>query len=198
MDPTIWGPKLWDCLFMCAKLLPNSEAKSVFKSMCTLIPCVHCRDSYNYYYKIVPPDRHPPLKWLYVIHDMVNQKLGKQCPPFSRISDRLHCFTHYVSPYDVYDILIIIARAVDSEDAVVDFHTIVPLFQKIIRPTNLGVYLKLPAKSTSSPATLWLSMLACKNDFHKSLGEEKVSREKANEQYASLIAKPVIKKSKRK
>lgn len=184
MDPNIWGPKLWDTVILASFRLPKEDALEVFSAMKHLIPCAHCLNSYVYYYSQIPPEKYsgPPEKWIWTIHDMVNQKLGKHSSPYSRIESRFKTFTHPVSPYDIYDILLIIAMQVKTEEAFIAFKTLLPIYKKLIRPTELSDFLTPPSDDIITN-TLWLHILNCKNAFHEKVGEEIVSRDSAQTQY---------------
>lgn len=198
MDPTTWGPKLWDCLFATMHTLSRQDSLVVLRCMKTLIPCVHCLNSYVYYYDQMPPAKYlesdakrNPTKWLWVIHDMVNQKLGKQCLAYSRLEARLQTFSHIVSPYDVYDICIIMSMQASTDAAIADMRTVLPLFAKIVRPSAMGAFLTAPPADLATPATLWVHVLSCKNKMHEHVGEPVVTREQAIAQYAKAKAPSV-------
>lgn len=184
MDPNVWGPKLWDTVILASFRLPKEDSLEVFKAMKHLIPCTHCLNSYVYYYSLIPPEKHsgPPEKWIWTIHDMVNQKLGKHTAPFSRIETRFKTFTHPVSPYDIFDILLIIATQVKTEEALCAFKTILPIYKKLIRPVQFSEFLTVPSDDIVAE-TLWVHILTCKNALHEKVGEDKVSRESAKAQY---------------
>lgn len=94
---SFWGPHAWGFLFSSiAGAYPvrvdqkNPKHTRVVKSFQKMIksledtlPCVYCRDSYKRFLKELPlseysGSRMDMLKWLYLIHDKVNQKLIKQ------------------------------------------------------------------------------------------------------------------------
>lgn len=96
MNTSVWGPKLWDSLFIMIlgayppKLKNNSEHKKIKKAftstLCNLqytLPCSFCRVSYKQYYNELPIEqftgsRLDMLYWLYLIKDKVNKKLLSQ------------------------------------------------------------------------------------------------------------------------
>lgn len=184
MDPNVWGPKLWDTIILCTYRLSTEESLLLFKAMTELIPCSHCLNSYKYFYNKLSPEKYTggPEKWIWTIHDMVNQKLGKHGAPFSRIDARYKTFTHPVSVYDVFDILIIIATQVKTDESLQAFKSIIPLYKQLIRPTDFSEFLTLPNDDVTE-LTLWVHLLDCKNNFHVKVGEERISRENAIVQY---------------
>lgn len=184
MDPSIWGPKLWDAVTLAAYRLTREDCLLLFEEMKLLIPCSHCLKSYVHYCSIIPPEKYsgPIEKWIWTIHDMVNQKLGKQSAPYSRIESRFKTFTHPVSPFDIYDVLLIIATQVKTDKALTAFSNVVPIFKKLIRPVEFSECLIIPNQDIIAD-TLWVHILTCRNAFHEKIGEEKISREMAKNQY---------------
>lgn len=97
MKTSFWGPSAWNFLFSSiAGAYPitydssnKSQQKRVkgFIAMITslkeTLPCVYCRNSYAEFIKELPIEdytgsRLRMMKWLYLIHDKVNQKLIDQ------------------------------------------------------------------------------------------------------------------------
>ncbi len=90
MDPTIWGPKLWNIIFdICWAIDRNNTSKiqqqSVtifFESLQYLLPCKYCRMSYVQYLRDL---KGPPksgsgnaLRWAYTLRNKVNNKLKRK------------------------------------------------------------------------------------------------------------------------
>lgn len=122
MDPNVWGPPLWDFLFcMCFKS-PDTcalDMQHLFILLESVMPCSHCRRSYALYRKQIRPvasiraDRpDSSARWLWTIHDMVNQKLGKICISYDKLSKRHAGTTMITNDMTVLDILCIIALSV--------------------------------------------------------------------------------------
>lgn len=76
MDTRFWGPSGWQLFHLIAFTSPN--AREVLDDMKDVLPCKYCRASTTEFVK-----KHPPTgdlgKWLYDIHNMVNNKLRTQC-----------------------------------------------------------------------------------------------------------------------
>lgn len=96
MDPLIWGPTMWNCMFKtalkCEGHIP--EFISILHNLRKIIPCSHCRNSYcAFVTKLCPKttvsSAETAMEWVWTIHDMVNQKLGKQCIAYSIAKQRL-------------------------------------------------------------------------------------------------------------
>jgi hypothetical protein len=86
----IWGPSLWialHCITFGYPIEPSVEQKQFYKiffiSLGNVLPCCHCRNSYNEYIKTgytkitneILKDRGTITYWLYLLHEKVNQKL---------------------------------------------------------------------------------------------------------------------------
>ena len=93
MDTRFWGPSGWRLLHLVAAS-PNCIKNTQFwKSLPFVLPCKFCRASLSEYYiqHPVPTSAKDYPKWLYTIHNCVNEKLRKQGqtivpdPPFSQV-----------------------------------------------------------------------------------------------------------------
>lgn len=91
MMTKVWGPAGWLFLHSVSFGYPlkidNSNAskkieyKVFFESVGDILPCKYCRESYNKYIQEIPIDDHlnsrdALVKWLYLIHNKVNNKLN--------------------------------------------------------------------------------------------------------------------------
>jgi hypothetical protein len=89
--PKIWGPPLWDSLHSITFAFPekptNEEItnyKTFFESVGNVLPCCYCSKSYNEFIKKgetelsdkVFKNRKTLTRWLYVLHNNINKKLG--------------------------------------------------------------------------------------------------------------------------
>lgn len=78
MDTRFWGPSGWQLFHLIAFTSPKEHAREVLDDMKDILPCKYCRASTQEFVK-----KHPPTgdlgKWLYDIHNMVNDKLRTQC-----------------------------------------------------------------------------------------------------------------------
>ena len=99
LDPNVWGSFMWDLLFYIAfriDLKKNMAAlQRLFNLLETVLPCSHCRRHYAIHKKRVSPlktiqksDSESAAKWLWIIHDMVNQELGKICISYETLVKR--------------------------------------------------------------------------------------------------------------
>jgi len=74
---TLWfGPSGWQLFHLIAFLSPNPQ--QVLLEMKEILPCKFCRASTKDFVK-QHPLKGDPAKWLYEIHNMVNNKLRTQC-----------------------------------------------------------------------------------------------------------------------
>jgi len=76
MDTRFWGPSGWQLFHLIA--FKSEDAGDVLDDMKDILPCKFCRASTSEFVKNSPP-REPYGKWLYDIHNMVNDKLRTQC-----------------------------------------------------------------------------------------------------------------------
>lgn len=87
----IWGPPLWvslHCISFGYPVKPTEEKKKEYKDFFTnvknILPCKYCRESYESFITTEPTilndnaleNRKTLTKWLYDIHNRVNNKLG--------------------------------------------------------------------------------------------------------------------------
>ena len=76
MDTRFWGPSGWQLLHLIAFTSP--KPRDVLDDMKDVLPCKFCRASTSEFVGKHPPTK-PYGKWLYEIHNMVNNKLRTQC-----------------------------------------------------------------------------------------------------------------------
>lgn len=86
----VWGPPLWHSLHTMSfnyPVHPTKEQKqqyyTFFTSLKWVLPCKYCRDNFEENLKVLPLDsqalsnRRNFSKWLYDMHNLVNEKLKK-------------------------------------------------------------------------------------------------------------------------
>lgn len=98
LDPDLWGPPFWDMLFVAAFHAKPTDSEKLFKLLQLLdyvIPCTDCRKSYMMFRQNEVPipvaahsDAMWAAKWLWTVHDYVNQKLNKPCISFQVLQKR--------------------------------------------------------------------------------------------------------------
>jgi hypothetical protein len=76
MDTRFWGPSAWQLFHLIA--FKSEHPDDVLNDMKDVLPCKFCRASTTEFVK-KHPLRGDPGKWLYDIHNMVNNKLRTQC-----------------------------------------------------------------------------------------------------------------------
>ena len=108
MQTKVWGPAGWVFLHSIAQNYPwkpNSTQKknyySFFKQVGNVLPCRYCRESYKKFIKepgtelnkSILESRKSLIKWLYLIHNKVNKKLGvKDVPSLKEVFDRYESY----------------------------------------------------------------------------------------------------------
>tara|TARA_Y100000741_G_scaffold362686_1_gene348938 strand:- start:7642 stop:8229 length:588 start_codon:yes stop_codon:yes gene_type:complete len=116
MNPNVWGPSLWDLLFYISFNIDLSEhcadIQHLFQLLEVILPCSQCRRHYALYRKEVPPTtiinkrvKESAAQWLWTIHDMVNQNLGKICMDYDSLVKKhnsLTCIVHDLTIFDIF------------------------------------------------------------------------------------------------
>jgi len=83
MDTRFWGPSGWELFHLIAFRSPHPD--DVLNQMKDVLPCKYCRASTTQFVRDHPlrlassDTSAGPGKWLYEIHNMVNNKLRTQC-----------------------------------------------------------------------------------------------------------------------
>jgi hypothetical protein len=76
MDTRFWGPSGWQLFHLIAFKSPHPE--EILLMMKDILPCKFCRESTREFTNSLPMTEDPG-KWLYDLHNMVNNKLRTQC-----------------------------------------------------------------------------------------------------------------------
>ena len=84
MDTRFWGPSGWQLFHLIA--FRSDHPDDVLNDMKDVLPCKFCRASTTEFVK-KHPLRGDPGKWLYEIHNMVNDKLRKQAEAEENVID---------------------------------------------------------------------------------------------------------------
>lgn len=107
MQTRVWGPAGWVFLHCIAQNYPTEpstkqkkEYLDFFKCVGNVLPCRYCRESYQQFIKekdtqlniTVMENRTTFSKWLYLVHDKVNKKLGVTSITFKQVTDKYESF----------------------------------------------------------------------------------------------------------
>lgn len=103
MDTKFWGPSGWKLLHSIAFCYDkNKSNKKIYKGFFTsvkyVLPCIYCRRSYTKYISELKIDTNDIPKWLYRIHNKVNEKLriqgynSKKTPKYSSVVNKYKRF----------------------------------------------------------------------------------------------------------
>lgn len=219
MDPNIWGPLTWKVFFSVAFETDGKNCILFFEKMKTLIPCPHCRNSYAHYFSKYNPNNYVKedekltgAKWLWCIKDLVNQKLGKECIPFSMLQKRYNSYTQFCSEWDIIDMLIIFSLNLETDEACRDLAESIPIIKESLGTEKmLCSCISVPPEDLINPATFWRHVVDCKIEMQKKSGISVQSREDIKKQYdlkmdspsektltTSSTQKPVTKSSSRR
>ena len=117
LDPNVWGPPLWDFLFTLifkASGCTEQEHLLLFSTLEKVIPCQACRRDYSVHKAMLKeknvcvgkenPSRSAAI-WLWTMHDIINQKLGKICISFDQLKERhrlFYCLTNEFTAIDIF------------------------------------------------------------------------------------------------
>ena len=102
----VWGPALWHTLHTMSfnyPVKPSKEQKKYYKEFFTnlqnVLPCKYCRDNYKVNLKTIPltrkvlKNRDNFSKWVYDMHNLVNDRLGKKEKlTYGQVRDRYEHF----------------------------------------------------------------------------------------------------------
>jgi hypothetical protein len=84
IDTRYWGPSGWQLFHYIAAHADHPQA--LLNIMKDVLPCKFCRESTTQFVKDHPL-KGDPAKWLYEIHNMVNDKLRTQCKNDPAVTD---------------------------------------------------------------------------------------------------------------
>ena len=126
MDPNVWGPPLWSLLFLLCQHPRADDTPKILKLLellTQIMPCSHCRRSYILYRQTNDPRKYvsnsnnkdPCRRWLWAIHDMVNQKLGKICISYDKLVIKQNVYTRFIDDFMVADVFCFLALAASDE-----------------------------------------------------------------------------------
>ena len=97
MQANIWGPSAWKFLHSITFSYPQDpdedtkkHFKTLFETLQYTLPCSHCRKSYINIYKYICIDQYLDSRegltfWLFIVHNLVNRKLGHDLENFENV-----------------------------------------------------------------------------------------------------------------
>ena len=119
VQPHIWGPFLWEMLFVCTWNCPERKFSSLERLIhltASLLPCTKCRDHFqskrgkvNRRAKGAPSSPKEMLYWLYCMKDEVNNVQKRRSIPFTDFSERLCMFGSAFDEVRLGDTLVLVA-----------------------------------------------------------------------------------------
>lgn len=87
MDTRFWGPSGWELLHRISFQRPIlHDTEGVLYTAMMILPCKYCRESVYHFIKEIPYTNNPS-KWLYDIHNRVNDKLRIQSHTDKKVKD---------------------------------------------------------------------------------------------------------------
>tara|TARA_B100001778_G_scaffold202950_1_gene167633 strand:- start:68 stop:673 length:606 start_codon:yes stop_codon:yes gene_type:complete len=114
IDPNVWGPTFWDLLFYIAinydNVTQHDNIMQLFSLLESVLPCSDCRRHYSLFKQQIPPiqkikkkDPSAASVWLWVIHDMVNQNIGKICISYEKLLKKHKSLSCIISDLSIFD-----------------------------------------------------------------------------------------------
>lgn len=103
MSPSVWGPIVWTTMHIVSlgySHSPNAEEKQAaidfYQSLVHMIPCPICREHYKMFLAKYPVkdavgNRNDLIYWVFMIHNKVNEQLGK---PVLSMEQYIHKMTY--------------------------------------------------------------------------------------------------------
>jgi hypothetical protein len=88
MDTRFWGPSGWQLCHLVAHSYTGKHTalyRSFFEVLKDVLPCRFCRESTTKFVEENPPDMQNIKKWLYDLHNRVNNKLRSQCKEDTKV-----------------------------------------------------------------------------------------------------------------
>lgn len=200
MDPSVWGVHFWDVLVCAAVELPPARSRRLFELMREVLPCKHCRSSYRTFLQkfdpanvIVDGDSASALRFVWTIHDYVNQKLGHRSMAFSLLKARTATFTQCASAADVVDALALMALQVETQEECEAYAeaaaVLCELASRLDEQPSCWVHV---GPDIRSPQFIWVHALGCRNALHASRGKPSMSRDAFLAQYKNGRAPPSL------
>ncbi len=170
MNTAIWGELFWsvfdELAACCCKGTPMTEELEIFCfSMKYLLPCCHCRKSYERFIASVgnvKMDRKARLVckrmgwreeeisfawWVFVVHRHVNKKLKKKSIKFNQYLMKISMKSGFCGKKDLFDFLFILAFSFDKNKETEKAQALKELF-RTMHPL-FGVRLPFPSRPSS-------------------------------------------------
>ena len=112
MDPDIWGPTFWKLIHAASFEASVHDFAGLVNCLQHLLPCVHCRNSFNLYLQRYPvscmgTDSAAASKWTWKIHDHVDLKLNQSTIAYTKLRRRCMITGACVSDEEVWSFLFI-------------------------------------------------------------------------------------------
>lgn len=118
---TVWGPITWRLMHVLAWNADPHDTMAVCELLRSILPCKHCRASYDHYCETTPlkcflTSKEDMVKWSFFIHDGVNLKLEKQTVSYSSFHQRMTQCNWAITDEEVFAVLISCVYAALLED----------------------------------------------------------------------------------
>lgn len=201
IDANVWGPLLWELLFFlcfyCVDDKHTTDIHYIFNLLEYLMPCSHCRRSYSMFirqlsFTNLDRENHGEkcAQWLWTIHDMVNQKLGKICISYEKLKRKHACLTTTITDFMIVDILCMMWLASRNDTIRLNkFAEFLKVISRMLQSEHVPNHLKVKdyIKKITVDQQIDLQLLSLKNDVLKANNMTEQSMESLLKQYESAI-----------
>jgi len=145
MEPTLWGPSIWQMLFSCAWMCAPVHFETlrimVMEQIPLLLPCSQCRQNFGRHLDRInkrargePRNSEHMFRWLWYLKDEVNRNLGRTSIPLAHVVDRYVLHGGIIDDVALGDTLVLLslsARSYNRDDVFIAFcnslHILLPL-----------------------------------------------------------------------
>jgi hypothetical protein len=86
MDPELWGPSGWKLLHGLA-FMKVSVTKAWYLNLQYILPCAKCQENFKMHTEALGSMHKDVKKWVYKLHERVNNMKGKETPSFADVRD---------------------------------------------------------------------------------------------------------------
>lgn len=148
---------MWEFLFFlcyhCVQDDDIADIQHMFELLEYIMPCSHCRRSYSLYRRGLPPLSLPTTnhgeecaRWLWTVHDMVNQKLGKICISYEKLKRKHACYSEVITDFAIVDILCMLRLASSgSKKRCEKFWDAFKITRRMLQAPRVPSHFRLPA-----------------------------------------------------
>lgn len=197
MDASVWGPPLWTILFDIAMKCEADDRQKLKRLMRLLeynLPCPDCRVSLTSHRKKIESldidILQEPVKWLWTVQDMVNQKLDKPPVNIDLVLRRLKAYSCYINDFMIIDTMVVIYKGSKQKYSAEVILTLQTLSELLLHAHR---YLKVPSLIL---AATWEdideTLFSAKNQMLRLYQMPATSRVEFDQQYTNALSEKSV------